>query len=190
MNTPEKIAQAYLRLNGFFTIPHFTLLKDNGTHIDFLAVRLGRSVEKVGVTPNVFPLSIDEQLLSKLAVTKNKTIGIVVEVKGGACRNNDTVNLDEKFKYAKPFFGNIRNIKKVKFEKDNNSEIEEQDDYIIVSIKHCVGFIKNRFGELKRIEGQLERTRQLSKEGSWHLSEEFLSDLIYLNKIEDSTRGS
>ena len=90
MNTPEKIAQAYLRLNGFFTIPHFTILKENGGHIDLIAVRLGGSIEKVGVDPNRISLSIDDVLLSKFGVNEAETIGLIIEIKGG---KNDSANL-------------------------------------------------------------------------------------------------
>lgn len=180
MNTPEKIAQAYLRLNGFFTIPHFTLLKDDGTHIDLLAVRLGESVENVGVNSDIFPLGIDESFLSKLGVTKDDTIGVMAEVKGG---ERDSARVDvTKFNSAKSFFGSIP-IKKVGFENISRLNITEQDDHIIVSLKYCIEFIKNRFNSVCEIEQQLRRRSLLSKEGSWELSEDFLSDLIYLKKV-------
>jgi hypothetical protein len=181
MNAPEKIAQAYLRLNGFFTVPHFTLLKDRGGHIDFLAVRLGGSKEKVGTESHGVPLEIDEQFLSKLGVSEDDTVGLVVEVKGGE-RDNARIT-DENFEYAKSFFGNISRVKKVGFENNSNSEIIEQAGHIIVPLKHCIDFIKKRFDELKQIEQQLRGSGMLSKEGSWELSEEFLSDLLFLQKL-------
>lgn len=186
MNTPEKIAQAYLRLNGFFTIPHFTVLKNNGTHVDFLAVRLGGSIEKVGVAPNRIPIEIDEKLLSKLGINENQTIGLVVEVRGGEIRGErEQVSIEEsKFEYAESFFGNITCIKKVGFENNSSSEIIEREGIIIVPIKYCVTCIKERFDRLSEIEQQLKGNGVLSKEGSWELSEDFLSDLIYLKKFD------
>ena len=100
MNTPEKIAQAYLRLNGFFTIPHFTVLKKKGGHIDFLAVRLGGSLERVGVDLNQTTLKIDRNLLLKLGVSKDDTIGLLIEVKGS---KSESAKVDESH-FAKKCF--------------------------------------------------------------------------------------
>lgn len=177
MNTPEKIVQAYIRLNGFFSIPQFTVLKGERNHIDFLAVRLGGSVENVGMSHNTVSLKIDEQLLKKLGVTKDDTIGIVVEVKGS--KKPGRINT-EIFEYAKSFFGTNCVVKKVGFE-NNNKSIEIKDDHIIVPIKYCIKFIKNRFNKLKKLKKQ---GIVLSKESSWDLSDEFLSDLIYLYKMK------
>ena len=149
MNTPEKIAQAYLRLNGFFTIPHFTVLKENGGHIDLLAVRLGGCSESVGVGSNQKQLGIDNDLLSKLGINKSITIGLVIEVKGG---NNSVDINDSQFAYSKSFFRNINIIKKVSFENRADLEIHTRNDQIIIPLKHCMNFIKKRFSELKSIE--------------------------------------
>ena len=181
MNTPEKLVQAYLRLNGFFTIPHFTVLKKKGGHIDFLAVRLGGSLEKVGVDSNQTNLYIDENLLLKLSVNKDDTIGLIIEVKGGKRESAKVDELD--FIYAKLFFGNINSIRKVGFENREDLEIITRNDHVIIPLKHCIRFIKKRFSELKSIEQNLRGSGLLSKEGSWALSEEFLSDLIFLEKL-------
>jgi hypothetical protein len=93
----RKITQAYLRLNGFFTLPHFTILEDQPSHVDFLAVRLPGSQEIV----NNEPLLQDKDFLSKLGNFSRDTIGLVVEVTGGV---RDEVN-DRKFEYTKPFLG-------------------------------------------------------------------------------------
>ena len=182
MNTPEKIAQSYLRLNGFFTIPHFTILKENGGHIDLLAVRLGGCIEKVGVDSNQRSLSIDDDLLSKLGVNEDETIGLIIEIKGG---KNDSARVDElQFTYAKLFFGNINIIKKVGFENRTSLEILTRNDHIIITLKYCMRFIKSRFRQLKSIKQEFRGRRLLSKEGSWTLWEDFLSDLIYLEKLK------
>jgi len=184
MNTPEKIAQAYLRLNGFFTITHFTTLKERGGHIDLIAVRLGGSSENVGIEPNQTTLEIDETLLSKLSVTKDDTIGLIIEVKGGK-RKPAKVD-DIKFAYAKNFFGNTNFVKKVGFENIDNLEIIKKSDHVIISLKYCIKFIQKRFSKLKFIEQNLRGGGILSKEGSWVLSEEFLSDLIFLEKLDNT----
>ncbi len=182
MNTPEKIAQAYLRLNGFFTIPQFTVLKEKGGHIDLLAVRLGGSKEKIGVDSDMRTISIDNNLLSKLSVSEDETIGLVIEVKGG---KSDTAKVDElQFEYAKLFFGNLNSIKKVGFENKSNSEIFTRNDHIILTLEYSLKFIKKRFSQLKSIEREFRGNGLLSKEGSWTLSEDFLSDLVYLEKFK------
>ena len=184
MNTPEKIAQAYLRLNGFFTIPHFTILKENGGYIDLLAVRLGGSIEKFGVDSNQRSLSIDDNLLSKLGANEDETIGLIIEIKGG---KNNSAKVDElQFAYAKLFFGNINRIKKVGFENIENLEIIKKRDHVIISLKYCIRFIKKRFSVLKSFEQNLRGQGILSKEGSWVFSEEFLSGLIFLDKLDNA----
>ena len=180
MNTPEKIAQAYLRLNGFFTIPHFTILNEQWRHIDLLAVRLSGSSEKIGIESNQTTLKIDENLLSKLGINKDDTIGLIIEVKGG--REHAKIN-DTKFAYGKLFFGSISPIKKIGFENMENLEIIKRNDHVIISLKYCIKFIKERFSKLKSIKQAFRGSGMLSKEGSWSFSEEFLSDLIFLEKL-------
>ena len=179
MNTPEKIAQIYLRLNGFFTISHFSVLQDEWTHIDFLAVRLGRSMEKVGKGKEGIPLKIDNDFLEKLDASHDDTIGLVVEVKGGNGRAKVT---SAAFEYAKPFFGKASKLRKVGFE-DVGGKIQKQDDHIIVPMSYCLTFVKKRFQEIETIDCELRGSGRLTKEGSWYLSEEFLSDLLFLKKV-------
>jgi len=178
MNTPEKIAQTYLRLNGFFTIPHFSILEDNWTHVDFLAVRLGGSVEKVGKGENRIPLEIDINFLKALKIKKEETVGLVVEVKSG---NKKAKVKKSAFNYVKPFFGKISKLCKVGFE-ERADTISRRGDHVIVSLKYCLTFIKKRFEELDSIDNKLRGSGRLTKEGSWYLSEEFLSDLLFLKK--------
>ena len=178
MNTPEKIAQTYLRLNGFFTIPHFSILQDDWGHVDFLAVRLGGSVEKVGNADYRVPLKVDTDFLRIIGVTKRKSVGLAVEVKSG----DEEVEVgDVAFDYVKPFFGKISKLIKVGFE-EGGHEIHRRGDHVIVPLEHCLKFIKGRFEELDRIDQKLRGSGRLSKRGSWYLSEEFLSDLLFLKK--------
>jgi len=147
--------------------------------IDFLAVRLGGSVERVGTEGNRKALRIDTIFLDKLGVGVNDSIGLVVEVKGG----NENARIEEvKFRYAKPFFGMDVKIRKVGFE-NKGSKIAKVDDQVVVPMKYSLNFIRKRFEELKQLDEELRGTERMTKEGSWHLSEEFLSDLIYLRKL-------
>lgn len=84
------------------------------------------------------------------------------------------------------FFGNINNIKKGGFENRESSEIITQNDHVIISLKYCIRFIKKRFSVLKSFEQKLRGQGILRKEGSWVFSEEFLSDLIFLDKLDNT----
>jgi hypothetical protein len=184
MNTPEKIVQAYLRLNGFFTIPYFSVLSKRCSHIDFLAVRLGGSEERIGIKGNLTSLDIDEEFLQLLGVSKRDTIGLVIEVKGG--KSEHVAISDENFQYAKPFFGKLVKIFRVGFKRDLTKLCKQRlsgSIYYLVPLSHCVELIDKRFKEVKKIDQALRGRGILSKEGSWHLSEEFLSDLIYLRSL-------
>ncbi len=80
MNTPEKIASVYLRLNGFFTLNNFTHLPEKGQSMesDILAIRCPSSEEKV----NGEKLQIDENFFTSCKLNKGEVIGLLVEVKG------------------------------------------------------------------------------------------------------------
>jgi len=178
MNTSEKIVQTYLRLNGFFTIPPFSLLQDEWTHVDFLAVRLGGSQEKVGKSNDRVPLQIDTDLLRELEAGSEDTIGLVIEVKSG---DEEAIVSETVFDYVKPFFGTISKLSKAGFG-DKGHGIHKRGDHVIVPVKYCLTFINQRFQELKCIDQKLRGSGRLTKEGSWYLSEEFLSYLLFLKK--------
>jgi len=58
MNTAEKLACTYLRLNGFLLTPHFTIFSgENHTHIDIIGLRSKGSKEEVDNF--TFPLDDD-----------------------------------------------------------------------------------------------------------------------------------
>jgi len=184
MYAPEKIAQAYLRLNGFFTIPHFSVLTREGFQIDLLAIRLGNSEERIGAKGSLTSLKVDEEFLQLLGASKSDTVGLVVEVKGG---ENEHAEISEtKFEYARPFFGNVKNVFRVAFERDIDKlcKLERAGNlHFVVPLSHCLRFIDKRLKEVRKIENDLRRRGALSKEGSWHLSEEFLSEVIYLKHL-------
>jgi len=184
MNAPEKIAQTYLRLNGFFAIPHFSVLSKEASHIDLLAVRLGKSEEKIGAEPEFVSLRLDERLFNLLGISKDDTVGLVVEVKGGENEHGEISR--EKFDYAALFFGDLRKVFRVVFERsvrEFHKRGNYENRYFVIPIICCMEFIENRFKEMKEIELKLKRTGVLSKQGSWYLSEEFLSELIYLRSL-------
>lgn len=183
MNTPEKLVKTYLRLNGFFTISHFSVLEEKGSHADLLAARLGKSVEIVGPEDCRVPLKIDDLFLKQLGVTPKDSIGLVVEVKSGDKKARVS---DKVFNYVKPFFGIIPKLRKVGFD-ESIHDMVNIDDHIIVPLKRCSDFITGRFAELDDIDKKLRGSGRLSKRGSWHLSEEFLSDLLFLYKLDQKS---
>lgn len=184
MNAPEKIAQIYLRLNGFFTIPHFSVLSAEGSQIDLLAVRLGNSEERIGIDQNLTALKIDEEFLEILGASKSDTIGLVVEVKGGEKKHAEISNA--KFEYAERFLGDVEKVSRVTFERSINTLCKQErggNQHVAIPLSHCLTFIDKRLEEVSEIESRLRGSGLLSKQGSWHLSEEFLSEIIYLKHL-------
>lgn len=183
MDPPERIVQVYLRLNGFFTISKFSILSGKASHIDMLAIRLGGSKEIVGSKRKV-PLKIDYELLKLLGVSENEDVGLVIEIKGGL--NEQSQIPKENFEYTFPFFGSRVKLFRMGFERSAGSLCKEQTEdypYFRIPISHCLEFVNKRFEELKKIEPQVRDEGDISKYGSWYLSEESLSELIYLKSL-------
>lgn len=182
MSVPEKIVQTYLRLNGFFTIPKFTILGAKAGHIDILAVRIGSSREIVGSKRRV-PLDIDWKFLELLGTSEDQTIGLIVEVKGG--EEEEEIS-SEHLERARPFFGKLNRVFRVLFEKKTDQLYCKERDgetHFFVPISHCLEFIDGRFEQLMEIEPKVREKGDITKYGSWYLSEEFLSGLIYLKSM-------
>jgi hypothetical protein len=89
MNLAEKIASAYLRLNGFLTIPHFNMFDGaQHNHVDIVGLRAANSRELVGQT--IFPT--DDLLFNELSDlfgrdARSITVGIVAEARTNADRD-------------------------------------------------------------------------------------------------------
>lgn len=169
-NTPEKIAELYLRLNGFFVMSHFTMLTTQGQpkHIDLVAIRPRGSKVLVNNTP----LDVDDSFFKKLKVDKDDdNVAIVAEVKGGRTSHPE-IDLNTAHKYMRSVVGPDfeKNLKKLAFcyEKSNLGG----NNITTIKLKDCFHFIVQR----------LEKYRS-EKSGSWYLSEDFLGDLIYLQKL-------
>lgn len=173
MNCPEKIVGAYLRLNGFFLLPHFTLLGGTHTHVDFLSLRPPGSREQCDSL--IFP--VDPLLFINLHGLINydpnlKLIGAVVEVKGG--KRHETPSL-RHFEYAHNFFGSTAVVIKMSFSR-RTKQMRVRNDTLYISLEHCLNWISERIDWMNS---------RVSKVSSWTWSEEFLSDLLYLKKIEN-----
>ena len=173
MNSPEKIAGVYLRLNGFFLLPQFTLFDGQyHTHIDILGLRPPASTERCGEL--IFPLddALFEYIERQVKDWKNRPVAVIAEVKG----NKEKVNPGEGHsKYINHFLGGSDQIKML-FRNDREN-ISSISDVIEVPLKHALKWI------FKRIEFIDENLGKLTKEGSWTWSESFLSDILYMKRL-------
>lgn len=175
MKTTEKIASLYLRLNGFFLMPHFTVFNvERGRHVDVLGIRPARSEEKVG--ENI--LVIDEEFIKKLNGHKGD-VKLWAEIgTGSRC----DLFPERKTAYCRRILGDTGNLKKVYFDFDKpGKNLKYSDDILVVPAGRCKKIIFERFSQMesKPIKNLLN---EMTKTGSWNWSEEFLADLLYLRK--------
>lgn len=99
MNRDESLAFWYLRLNGFFLIPHFVVHTEPPSEIDFLGLRPPRVAEDVGGRPEDWdPAFIDEE-------DREHFLFVLCEVKGGRSYNVETVFRAREIQYALPRYG-------------------------------------------------------------------------------------
>ena len=172
MNTPEKIAGAYLRLNGFFLLPHFTLFDGTRhTHLDFLALRPPNGNERCGG----IELPLDDPLfeaLNKVLRCNPQTVllGGIVQMKGG---EQGKAPAERHIAYARDFMGPQAKLVSLSFS-DRDREILSKNKTIFIPIQYSLEWI------MKRIDWMNRNVPGLTKTGSWAWSEDFLSDILYL----------
>ena len=173
MNTPEKTVNLYLRLNGFFTMPHFTTLGEKDyRHTDILAVRLPGSIEQVrGIR-----LELDTSFFEFLGKEEDEIIPLVAEVKGGSDEHGDRSEIVE---YVKSVFGEYGDdLLYVEFVRKTRKRIgRDTKEY---PLDKCLDFILGRLDSTQAITSEVGG---LTKSGSWTWSEDFLSDLLYLKRL-------
>jgi hypothetical protein len=104
MDYPEKIVEIYLKLNGFFTINHFSTLTQGFDNIDILALRIKNSQETAALkSAKNWPLALDDEFFKGLGMDpKKSTIGIIVQVDH---KKDESVIDDNLFKGMVHFFG-------------------------------------------------------------------------------------
>lgn len=177
MQTTEKLAILYLRFNGFFVMPHFTVFGDKGSrHVDILGVRLAGSEEKVDEDK---VLCRDDEFIEKLA-GNNADIFLWAEV---GIRYKGSEFVPTKEDYCKKIFGNKGELKKVYFDFSQlGEEFDSNGEVLIVPRDRCGGFVLRRFSQMTS-EPIIKALNRFTKKGSWNWSEEFLGDLLYLKKI-------
>src|SRR4051812_47855434 len=110
MNTAEKIAASYLRLNGFLLLPHFTMFEEQGPrHVDLIGLRAPGSREHA----QSIDFLVDESLFDVFSEVlksdaKNTLFGIVGEVKSNDSFEAPTT---EQLQYVRRFLGNAQTIR-------------------------------------------------------------------------------
>ena len=175
MNCPEKIAGTYLRLNGFFLLPHFTIFDGNEhTHVDFLALRPPKGIESC----RGYELPLDTDFFEEVnrVIGDNscdQLIGAIVEVKGGRVGELPS---ERQATYANNFFGPKAKLVKLSFSQEI-ANIGMRDDAVVIPLNLSLNWIKRR---INWMNANIDR---LTKTGSWAWSEEFLSDLLYLYRL-------
>ena len=184
METTEKIASLYLRLNSFFLMPQFTVfIRKKQRHVDVLGVRLRNSTEEVNGTR----LAIDEEFIEMLDGFE-EDVYLWSEV--GTGRSFP----EEKEAYCRKIFGGPDTLKKVYFDfrKDRENLQKGNDDILVVPAGRCKKFILERFAQMESepVRSKLKRLTNVTKEGSWSWSEQFLADMLYLRKKGFLREGS
>jgi hypothetical protein len=178
MNTGEKIVGAYLRLNGFLVLPHFTILDgEHHTHVDFVGLRPRGGAEVV----NGDELPRDDMLTSALAAAcaepdrraSNLWLGLVAEVK---TTEKPAAIAKASIEYARRFLGDVDKVLGISFS-GAISDLAHVDATIHFPLRRCVDWA------LQRIRLMEASRFRLSKTGSWTWSEAFLADLLVLERL-------
>jgi len=174
VNTPEKIAATYLRLNGFLLLPHFTTFfaRPENNHVDLIGYRPAKSKELVHRKKLERDVAFSKNLTETLGKNSVKSkVGIIVQVRGNAQQVEIT---DEQVEYVKSFLGGIDPVR-ILFH-CQKPPILIEGNQIRIDLKYSYHWIQNRVKEMERVS-------KIHKTGSWTLSEEFLGDLLSLRRI-------
>jgi hypothetical protein len=173
MNVAENLASAYLRLNGFLLLSHFTVFTGGGhNHVDLIGLRAPNSQERVNGTQ----LALDEALFNALSAlrgdnSKSALVAIAAEVRTNAQRDVPTL---EHVDYVRAFFGGVPVVTRFSFY-DMAKTIVLTADGLDIGLSHTGHWIQWRIDSM---HGQ-----RLTKEGSWNLSDPFLADLLALREL-------
>jgi len=175
MNSPEKIAATYLRLNGFFLMPHFTLFDgERHTHVDFLGLRAPNSREQCG--EHIFPL--DENLFDTFddisgLNSREQLLAAITEVKGGEEKEKPGAG---HLAYINRFIGPNAVSLRCLFRRQRHS-VSISDNVIEISLEYAFDWI------LRRIDWIDANQEGLAKKSSWTWSETSLSDILYIKRL-------
>lgn len=173
MNLAEKVAGAYLRLNGFLALPQFTIFEGEWhNHIDLVAMRAANSEEVV----NGVRLITDDRLFEGCSEVMGRNarsvnFGLAAEVRTNNRR--DAVENDQ-LAYVRRFLGDIPVIRISFYE--GEQPVTSVNQVLCVGVRYAATWIQ------RRIDWMEEQQIGLSKEGSWNWSEDFLSDFLTLRR--------
>ena len=174
MNTAEKIAGAYLRLNGFLLLPQFTVfLGGSHGHVDWVGLRAAGSKE-VGVN---MPFPTDDKFFEAIpkdicAEPRDTLLGLVAEVK-----TNDELDRPkaDQVEYIRNFLGEATVIE-VAFSESRNPPAWP-NGCMEIGNGYALKWIIDRIRWMDE-----NHDRGLTKLGSWTLSEDTLADFLVLHR--------
>jgi hypothetical protein len=174
MNTAEKIAGSYLRLNGFLLLPQFTIFHgDQHGHVDWVGLRAAGSKEIVGTM--TFPT--DDRFFQAIPpescpCPRETLLGVAAEV-----RTNN--RLDEprttQVDYVRQFL-NGSTVIAVAFSESRDGPTWSDHCMEIGNI-YALRWIID-----ERIRWMDQNCRSLTKSGSWTWSEDALADFLILQR--------
>lgn len=175
MNLAEKLAETYLRLNGFLTLPQFTAFDGvQHNHIDIVAFRAPNSHETVGDDPFL----TDDNFFDTLSAiigrpSRGVPLGVAAEVRTNNRRDEPS---DAHIEYVGRFLGGL-SVTRIAFFEGAHT-IQQQGETLDISMRYAGLWIQ------RRIDWMLapEQNIRLTKTGSWNWSESFLSDFLAMRQ--------
>jgi len=169
MNSPEKVASTYLRLNGFLLLPNFTVFDgEHHTDIDLIGVRAPDAAERIGD----IALPFDPLLTKALPLVGGRWIAMAAQVKAGRAEYPPDAHLQ----YVQHVVGGETRVVRAGFTGEAGG-VSVQANGVLVSLEHALSWIWWRFDWMD------ENARSLTKDGSWAWSEPFLADLLLLRRL-------
>lgn len=175
MPITEKLTAAYLRLNGFLVLSHFTTYVGQHNHIDLVGIRMPGSAE---VVDGKTRLLTDDRLVKVIEdicrdCIDERPVGIVAEVRTNTQRDDPD---KEHLSYVQQFLGGAEVVPISVFDMhyDEHLTLKRDGDQIIMSHDYVWDWILERIEWMNKVEG-------LNKSGSWCWSEDFLADILTLH---------
>lgn len=174
MNTAERIAATYLRLNGFLLLPQFTVfIGGNHGHVDLVGLRANGSNERAGEFTFPTDQAFFESLGQGMHIAPLDTfLGLVGEVKTNS--DHDPPKQDQ-IDYITPFLGGVP-IAPVFFSEAGGNPAWA-GNYLHVGNAYALKWVFSRASVMN------EQLPQLTKGGSWALSDDALLEILVLGKL-------
>ncbi|MDQ2946128.1 MAG: hypothetical protein M3Y27_09335 [Acidobacteriota bacterium] len=173
MNLAEKLAETYLRLNGFLLLPHFTtFMGKSHNHVDFVGLRVAGSQE---IAFNQVLLT-DKNLFKALSLeikgeAEATTIGMIAEVRTNEKRDEIS---QQQVRYVQAFLGGLRPVKFTFF--STAKTVQRDGNGIAIGLLYAEKWINARIT-------WMESPLPMSKIASWALSEDALADILARRRL-------